>query len=157
MVSSQHLATAQERRAAAAGVAEVVRDTVAALAAAGLPCPVVSGSGTGTCRYDAAGGAFTEIQAGSYVVMDAEYGDCDVEFEHSLFLLAQVMSAPRAGVAIVDAGLKAFTVERGLPRVAAAQEPGWQGVTVSRRLRRAWPTRREPGSLGRRASATRCA
>ena len=128
--SAQHLATAQERRAASAGVAAIVRDAVAALAAAGLPCPVVSGSGTGTCRYDAESGAFTEIQAGSYVVMDVEYGDCDVGFEHSLFLLAQVMSTPRAGVAIVDAGLKAFTVERGLPRVAAAQEPGWHGMTV---------------------------
>ena len=125
--ASQHLATAEERRAASAQVAGTVRDTVAALAADGLACPTVSGSGSGTCRYDAASGAFTEIQAGSYVVMDREYGDCDVGFEHSLFLLAQVMSMPRAGVAIVDAGLKAFTVERGLPRV---QEPGWEGATV---------------------------
>ena len=128
--SAQHLAGAEERRAAAAEVADMVRGTVAALAAAGLPCPTVPGSGTGTCRYDAASGAFTEIQAGSYVVMDVEYGDCGVGFEHSLFLLAQVMSTPRTGVAIVDAGLKAFTVERGLPRVAAEREPGWQGAVV---------------------------
>ena len=129
--SSQHLATERERRAASAEVAEIVRGTVAELAAAGLPCPVVSGSGSGTCRYDAASGVFTEIQAGSYVVMDVEYADCGVGFEHSLYLLAQVMSAPRTGVAIVDAGLKAFTVERGLPRVAPAQGRGWQGVTVT--------------------------
>ncbi len=127
--SSQHLATPEERRAASLQVAGVVRDCVAALSAAGLPCATVSGSGSGTCRYDAESGVFTEIQAGSYVVMDAEYGDCGVGFEHSLFLLAQVMSMPRAGVAIVDAGLKAFTVERGLPRVAV-QEPGWKGATV---------------------------
>ena len=128
--SSQHLATVEERRAASLAVAETVRDTVAALAAAGLPCPTVSGSGSGTCRFDAASGAFTEIQAGSYVVMDVGYGDCDVGFEHSLFLLAQVMSAPRDGVAIVDAGLKAFTAESGLPRVAAAPGRDWQAATV---------------------------
>ncbi len=132
--SSQHLATAQERHTAAAGVADIVRGTVAALAAAGPPCPVVSGSGSGTCRYDAESGVFTEIQAGSYVVMDVEYADCDVGFEHSLYLLTQVMSAPRSGVAIVDAGLKAFTAERGLPRVAAQSAQGcqgWQGATVA--------------------------
>ena len=128
--SSQHLATSAERRAASAQVAGVVRDCVAALAAAGLPCPVVSGSGSGTCRYDADSGAFTEIQAGSYVVMDAGYGDCNVGFEHSLFLLAQVMSAPRPGVAIVDAGLKAFTAESGLPRVAAVPGQDWQAAAV---------------------------
>ena len=128
--AAQHLATAQERRAASAEAAGIVRGTVAALAAAGLPCPTVSGSGSGTCRFDAASGAFTEIQAGSYVVMDVGYGDCDVGFEHSLFLLAQVMSAPRDGVAIVDAGLKAFTAESGLPRVAAAPGQDWQAATV---------------------------
>ncbi len=150
--SSQHLAAVEERRAAAAKVAETVRDTIGALAAAGLPCPTVSGSGSGTCRFDAASGAFTEIQAGSYVVMDVGYGDCDVGFEHSLFLLAQVMSAPRPGVAIVDAGLKAFTAESGLPRVAAAPGrewqgaagrggagPGWAGGDGGRRLGRACP------------------
>lgn len=128
--SSQHLATPEERRAASAQVAGVVRDCVARLAAAGLPCPTVSGSGSGTCRYDAQSGVFTEIQAGSYVVMDVGYGDCGVGFAHSLHLFAQVMSAPRPGVAIVDAGLKAFTAEHGLPRVAAAGQPEWQGATV---------------------------
>ena len=98
---------------ASAEAADIVRGTLAALAADGLPCPVVSGGGSGTCRYDAESGVFTEIQAGSYVVMDVEYADCKVGFEHSLYLLAQVMSAPRSGVAIVDAGMKAFTVERG--------------------------------------------
>ncbi|MDE0448130.1 MAG: DSD1 family PLP-dependent enzyme [Spirochaetaceae bacterium] len=128
--SSQHLATPEERRAASLQVAGVVRDCVAALAAAGLPCATVSGSGSGTCRYDAESGVFTEIQAGSYVVMDVGYGDCGVGFEHSLFLLAQVMSAPRSGVVVVDAGLKAFTAESGLPRVAAVPGHDWQAAVV---------------------------
>ena len=145
--SSQHLATAQERRAASAQAADIVRGTLAALAAAGLPCPVVSGSGSGTCRYDAESGVFTEIQAGSYVVMDVEYADCDVGFEHSLYLLAQVMSAPRSGVAIVDAGLKAFTVERGLPRGGGARA-GLAGSDGGRRFGRARLARRAAGGAG---------
>ena len=128
--SAQHLERAEQRRAAAQAVAAIVTETVAALAAAGLDCPTVSGSGSGTCRYDAEGGAFTEIQAGSYVVMDVGYGDCDVGFEHSLFLWSQVMSAPRPEAVILDAGLKGYTAESGLPRVAAPAGSGWEGLVV---------------------------
>ena len=128
--SVQHLPSSEQRRQAAQTVAEIVTETVAALAAAGLECPTVSGSGSGTCRYDAESGAFTEIQAGSYVVMDVEYGDCDVGFEHSLFLWSQVMSAPRPEVVIIDAGLKAFTVEKGVPRVVVPPGSDWQGLEV---------------------------
>lgn len=127
---AQHLPRPEQRRDAAQAVAQIVTETVAALAAAGLECPTVSGSGSGTCRYDAAGGAFTEIQAGSYVVMDVGYGDCGVGFEHSLFLWSQVMSAPRREAVILDAGLKAFTAEHGMPRVAAPPGSGWEGLTV---------------------------
>ena len=127
---AQHLPRPEQRRDAAQAVAQIVTETVAALAAAGLECPTVSGSGSGTCRYDAAGGAFTEIQAGSYVVMDAGYGDCGVGFEHSLFLWSQVMSAPRPGAVILDAGLKAFTAEHGMPRMAAPAGSGWEGLRV---------------------------
>ena len=128
--SIQHLPLPEERRQAAGAVAVLVSDTVAALAAAGLACPTVSGSGSGTCRYDAASGAFTEIQAGSYVVMDAEYGAHDPGFEHSLLLWSQVMSTPRSGVAIIDAGLKAFTVERGLPPVVPPPGSGWDNLAI---------------------------
>ena len=127
---AQHLPGPEQRRRAAQAVAPIVTETVAALAAAGLECPTVSGSGSGTCRYDAEGGAFTEIQAGSYVVMDVGYGDCDVGFEHSLFLWSQVMSAPRPQAVILDAGLKGFTAEHGMPRVAAPAGSGWEGLVV---------------------------
>ena len=50
--SAQHLELPEQRRQAAQEVAAIVNDTVAALAAAGLECPTVSGSGSGTCRYD---------------------------------------------------------------------------------------------------------
>jgi len=128
--SAQHLERPEQRRQAAQEVAAIVNETVAALGAVGLECPTVSGSGSGTCRYDVEGGAFTEIQAGSYVVMDVGYGDCDVGFEHSLFLWSQVMSAPRPGAVILDAGLKGYSAESGVPRVAAPAGSGWEGLAV---------------------------
>ena len=50
--------------------------------------------------------------------MDAEYGACDdIKFQQSLFLLSQVMSRPRPDSIVLDAGLKSYTIEKGLPKV----------------------------------------
>ncbi|MEC7121443.1 MAG: DSD1 family PLP-dependent enzyme, partial [Pseudomonadota bacterium] len=72
---------------------------------------------------------YTEIQAGSYVFMDADYGrvlDADGdpmhEFEHSLFVLATVMSRVADDRVIIDGGLKSFAVDSGLPLVADHDE-----------------------------------
>ncbi len=56
--------------------------------------------------------------------MDADYGrnvrgEAELAFEQSLFVLASVMSVPAVGRAIVDAGLKAFSFDSGLPLVHA--------------------------------------
>src|SRR5205807_1076309 len=74
-----------------------------------------------------------ELQVGSYVFMDADYGkNLDragapiSEFENALFLLTTVMSTP-ADRAIVDAGLKALSVDSGMPLVA-----GCDGVSYAR-------------------------
>ena len=46
----------------------------AAIEAAGLACPVVTGAGTGTWQLERDSGVYTELQPGSYVFMDADYG-----------------------------------------------------------------------------------
>jgi D-serine deaminase-like pyridoxal phosphate-dependent protein len=80
-----------------------------------VPCPIVSGSGTGTHAYDMAG-PFTELQVGSYVFMDADYGrvrqddGTALPFSPALFVLATVVSANRDGQVTVDAGTKALAV-----------------------------------------------
>jgi 3-hydroxy-D-aspartate aldolase len=114
-----------ERRAAAAAAADKVRATLELLAEAGLEAATVTGGGTGTYRFDAASGVYTEIQPGSYVFMDADYGrnlDEDGQpvrsFEQSLFVLTTVMSHPTPGRAVVDAGVKAHSVDAGMPLVA---------------------------------------
>jgi 3-hydroxy-D-aspartate aldolase len=129
--SAQHIRRPEERAAAIERAAKAVRRTLDALAKFGLQCPVVTGGGTGTFEYEIASGVYTEIQPGSYCFMDADYArNLDANgypvstFRQSLFVLSTVMSAPRAGVAVLDAGHKAVTVDSGLPLV-------WQRPEVS--------------------------
>ncbi len=131
---AQHLRTPAERSAAIAAAARDVQATRVALAARGLPCDIVTGAGTGTWPLEQASGEWNELQPGSYMFMDADYArnaasPGDQRFEQSLFVLAAVMSVPSPGRAIVDAGLKAFSFDSGLPLVHAA--PGRAYVKAS--------------------------
>jgi 3-hydroxy-D-aspartate aldolase len=120
--SAQHLRYHEERRRAIERAAQLTRETIKALAGAGLPCETVAGGGTGSLMIDLSLGVLNELQAGSYIFMDADYraaGTTGLEkgFENSLTVLSTVMSVPRAGMAICDAGLKAMTFESGPPRI----------------------------------------
>jgi len=103
---------ARTRRA----MADLVR-TAAMLRASGLPCDVVSAGGTGT--YDISGRieGITEIQAGSYVLMDSEYGRLDVPFEQALWALGTVISRPEPTRCVADCGHKSLTKDHGHPAV----------------------------------------
>ncbi len=79
---------------------------------------VISGGGTGTWISNT---WVTELQAGSYALMDSAYGAItDVPFEQALTVLATVVSVNTAGWAVVDAGLKAFGMDHGKPSVPGA-------------------------------------
>src|SRR5882762_4435208 len=89
---------------------------------AGIPCPIVTGAGSGTYMLEVEAGAWNEIQPGSYIFMDVDYAKNEwaaplPRFEHALFVLATVMSRPAPDRAIVDAGLKASSVDSGMPGV----------------------------------------
>jgi D-serine deaminase-like pyridoxal phosphate-dependent protein len=89
-----------------------------AVEAGGLAVREVSGGGTGTHTVTGRLPWMTELQAGSYATMDAQY--CSVggaDFENALTVLVTVISRPRPDKAIVDAGLKAVTPEFGSPTV----------------------------------------
>jgi 3-hydroxy-D-aspartate aldolase len=121
---AQHLATYQERAQAIAFAIDAVHETLRSLATENLTPEIIAGAGTGTFAIEAASGVYNELQVGSYVFMDTEYariggrnGGRYTEFEHSLFVLASVISVPTADRAIVDAGLKSYSAERGPPWV----------------------------------------
>jgi D-serine deaminase-like pyridoxal phosphate-dependent protein len=119
--SAQHLASVEARRDASRHAARRTEEARDAVGAAGLACPLVTGSGTGTVAFDAEAGPWGEWQAGSYLFMDREYADLDradagPRFEHALFVKCQVMSRAATHV-VVDAGHKAFALDAGPPRV----------------------------------------
>ncbi|MBV9736323.1 MAG: DSD1 family PLP-dependent enzyme [Acidisphaera sp.] len=121
---AQHLRRPAERQTAIAVTVEDTRRTVEQLCQQGLGCAIVGGGGTGTFTIEAGSGVFTEVQAGSYCFMDADYarnldesGGPVGAFRQALFVLATVMSAARPGIAVLDAGHKAVAVDSGMPLV----------------------------------------
>ncbi len=117
---AQHLRGAAEREAVVRGVATLVRVAQMSITSAGITCALVTGGGTGTFVFEATSGVCDELQVGSYLFMDGDYADNEpVEhaprFEHALFVKSQVMSRSTSHV-VVDAGLKAYAIDSGLPR-----------------------------------------
>ncbi|WP_270729284.1 DSD1 family PLP-dependent enzyme [Shimia sp. Alg240-R146] len=122
----QHVTTYEDRRTAAEAAHAIVRTSVAALTEAGLTPELVTGGGTGSFEFESASQIYTELQCGSYAFMDADYGrvlDEDGarldqgQWENAFFVLSSVMSTAQSGKAVVDAGLKAMSMESGLPLV----------------------------------------
>lgn len=122
----QHLDLYADRKAKIEIAVAQVRDAVEGLRAVGLACDIVGGAGTGSYYFEGSSGVYNELQCGSYAFMDADYGrilDKDGkridqgEWENALFILTSVMSHTKADKAIVDAGLKAQSVDSGLPVV----------------------------------------
>jgi D-serine deaminase-like pyridoxal phosphate-dependent protein len=119
--SAQHLRSVAERRAALDVVIARVQEARRLVEAAGLALPLVTGAGSGTFGLEATSGVFGELQAGSYLFMDADYARNQADpaqpaFEHALFVKTQVMSVS-AGHVVVDAGHKSHAIDSGLPRV----------------------------------------
>ncbi len=127
--AAQHIRDYDARAAAIAIAAGHAADTVQRLRTAELDCAIVAGAGTGSYHFEATSGIYNEMQCGSYVFMDADYqrvrdarGEPIAEFANSLFILTSIMSKPRAGAAVCDAGLKVMSVDSGLPVVHGARD-----------------------------------
>jgi D-serine deaminase-like pyridoxal phosphate-dependent protein len=137
------LASRSARREHVWRAAEILAAERDRLLAAGHACPVISGGGTGTLDLAVEAGVLTEIQAGSYVLMDSYYARLDLPFEQALFILSTVISRPRRETAVIDAGLKAMTTEHGLAKVIGdrleltrlSDEHGWLKVSGDPSLR----------------------
>ena len=91
-----------------------LRELLAYLSDHGIQVKTVSGGSTGTASIKAFEGLYTELQAGSYLFMDATYRSLNLPFKNSLFLLTTVVSQ-REGLTVVDAGVKTCGVDQGMP------------------------------------------
>jgi D-serine deaminase-like pyridoxal phosphate-dependent protein len=125
---AQHLRSAQARRDAIGVVVQDVLFTRKLIESEGVPVDLVTGAGTGSMVCEAASGVFGELQAGSFLFMDADYAanerdPAQPQFEHALFVKSQVMSS---GVrhAVCDAGHKSHSIDSGLPTVLALDPTG---------------------------------
>lgn len=121
--TAQHLRSPQERRRAITGAVEAVALTQQLLQAQNINVGLVTGAGTGSLVLEAASGIFGELQAGSFMFMDADYGrnerdPAQPQFEHALFIKTQVMST-HPDYVVCDAGHKSHAIDSGMPLVHA--------------------------------------
>ncbi len=120
----QHMDKYENRKAKLDIAIGMVKDAVQGLKSVGLEPELVSGGGTGSYYFESNSGVYNELQCGSYAFMDADYGRIldengkridQGEWENAFFILTQVMSHTKADKAICDAGLKAQSIDSGLP------------------------------------------
>ena len=153
---AQHMRSAQERRDAIAKAVEAVVLTKKLIEAQGIAVELVTGAGTGSLMLEAASGVYGELQAGSFMFMDADYAQnerdaAQPQFEHSLFVKTQVVST-HSSHAVCDAGHKSHAIDSGMPLVHAFDTESeleyFNGGDEHGILRAAGDSKRLPG-LGR--------
>lgn len=126
----QHVSGSAARQEATLSVLGALRVLCEELRMAGLAPRIVSGGGTGTHAIDAGAGVLTELQVGSYVVMDNQYNEVWTAageappFEVALFVQAAVVSNNHPGHVTCDAGFKHFAVDGGVPVIATGPVGG---------------------------------
>jgi len=127
----QHIESYEDRKMKLDDAISQVRHAVDALESEGLKPELVSGGGTGSYYFESNSGIYNELQCGSYAFMDADYGrilDKDGkridqgEWENALFILTSIMSHAKPDKAICDAGLKAQSVDSGLPFIYGRED-----------------------------------
>jgi D-serine deaminase-like pyridoxal phosphate-dependent protein len=112
---------------------------------------VISGGGTGTFDLNV---WCTEIQAGSYALMDTAYAQLELPFRQALRLEATVISTSPKGWFVADCGLKALGMDHGGPSVDDGEvlfcsdehvtvRPSGRGPKVGDRVR-VWPAHVDP-------------
>jgi len=122
-----HLLTIEDQAEKGRAIGEAIGALVACcddFIRAGLPCPIVSAGGTGSCTYTVACPGVTELQAGGLIFMDAFYRHCCrvTAFDYALKLLCTVVSRPAPERAIIDAGRKSVNAELHPPLVEGYEE-----------------------------------
>jgi len=125
----QHVKTLADRLTKVSEQWEKLSKFLEALTAAGLSPPIISGGGTGTHHLDFEHGPFTEIQPGSYLFMDKQYGEVEIApggspFRTSMTVAARVVSVAQPDRVIVDAGSKALSTDYGPAPVVGGAPQG---------------------------------
>ena len=118
-VVGSHASPDQERTRVSREVFAHAAETRDAMARKGLSTEILSGGSTGTWQIDTALPELTELQAGSFVLMDLAYRRAGLDFRQGITVLATVVSANHETFVSVDAGTKSFSTDRGYGPEAA--------------------------------------
>ena len=118
-VVGSHATPNQERMRVSQQVFAHAAETRDAMARKGLSTEILSGGSTGTWQIDTALPELTELQAGSFVLMDLAYRRAGLDFRQGITVLATVVSANHENFVSVDAGTKSFSTDRGYGPEAA--------------------------------------
>lgn len=111
-----HMEDMEERKQLTSANYAKIKEVIGFLAEHDITVNTVSGGSTGTAEIKAKEGLYTELQAGSYLFMDATYKNLDLPFKNSLFILSTVVSK-REGLTVIDSGVKTCGVDQGMPEI----------------------------------------
>jgi D-serine deaminase-like pyridoxal phosphate-dependent protein len=115
VVPGQAVQPSPERDESVRQGSKAIVDSAMLLESAGIPAPIRSTGGTGTYAVSGDYLGITEIQAGSYLLMDNMYVSRGAPFQRSLTVLATVISTRGCDHVVLDCGVKAISGERDLP------------------------------------------
>lgn len=125
-----HIHDFAERREKSLAAMKVLGEQRDALKAKGLCCDIISGGGTGSYNIDPEANVLTELQGGSYIFMDKQYGDlalgngASFPFATSLFVQMSVVSNNTRNLATTDAGFKSFATDAEPPILLSGAPEG---------------------------------
>jgi D-serine deaminase-like pyridoxal phosphate-dependent protein len=126
-VCASHLEDEEARAEYTRRALEPVQQTRDMIETSGIAVPLISGASTGSYEADCRSPALTEIQAGSYPLMDLAYRRIGIGFENALTVLATVVSSNHSDHVTIDAGFKAFSTDRPFgPELLDHDESGYQ-------------------------------
>ncbi len=109
-----HVENQDERKQMTAENSKKLKELIQLFEQNGIEVKNLSGGSTGTALIKSQENLYTELQAGSYMFMDATYAQLGLEFKNSLFIVATVVSV-RDNLAVVDSGVKSCGIDQGLP------------------------------------------
>jgi D-serine deaminase-like pyridoxal phosphate-dependent protein len=113
----QKLPDDEESRRLRSAAAQTLVETRRIFEQSGIPVDIVITGGTGTHKIFADYPGVTEVQVGSYLLMETIYKPFAPDFHLGLTVLATVVSKPEGDHLVLDAGVKAISSERGMPAI----------------------------------------
>jgi D-serine deaminase-like pyridoxal phosphate-dependent protein len=112
-----HLPDGPEKRRIASNALQLLIDTKCLLEKESIPVEIVTCGGTSDFSEAGTFQGVTEVQAGSYLLMDTWYAPCASDFKPALTVLATVISKRPGKTVVADAGIKAVSIGNGLPQL----------------------------------------